>query len=319
MHSYWDDLFALRGFKDAAWLASLLDKPERAAIERDRDEFAHDLSASVVAAMQAHRIDYVPGCADLGDFDATSTSIGLDPVDAGDVLPRAALERTFERYWDFFDKRRDGTQKWDAFTPYEFRNVSAMVRLGAGQDPKWRDRANDATQWLLQYRRPPGFQHWAEVVASDMRAPRFLGDMPHTWVGTDYVRAMLDMLAYENEADSSLVIGAGVPAAWLEGPGVVVKGLVTRWGKLSYAMRRDARGSVVVDIDAGDLRTPPGGVVVIPPLPAGQAQDATIFGASDAGSTEPNATRVVLKLPMGAAARTRVTWQPHAERIHRPR
>src|SRR5207244_4466476 len=67
MHSYWDDFWALRGYKDAAWLAALLGRPERAAIEASRDTFAADLRASVQAAMRAHSIDYVPGCADLGD------------------------------------------------------------------------------------------------------------------------------------------------------------------------------------------------------------------------------------------------------------
>ena len=30
-------------------------------------------------------------------------------------------------------------------------------------------------------------------------APQFLGDLPHTWVGSDFVRSVLDMLAYERE------------------------------------------------------------------------------------------------------------------------
>jgi hypothetical protein len=264
MHSYWDDLFALRGYKDAAWLAALLGRPERAAIEASRDTFAHELNRSVRAAMQAHAIDYVPGCADLGDFDATSTSIALSPVQAGDALPRAALERTFERYWDFFEKRERGESAWDAFTPYEWRNVGAMVRLGAGRDSTWRARANEALRWLMRWRRPAGFQEWAEVVWRDERAPHFLGDMPHTWVGTDFVRSVLDMLAYKDEADSSVVIGAGVPLAWLAGSGVEVHDLHTRWGALSFSLSGDAQKGTIT-IQGEDFRMPPGGIVVRPP------------------------------------------------------
>jgi hypothetical protein len=263
MHSYWDDLFALRGFKDAAWLAALLGKPERASLERDRDAFAKDLAASITAAMKAKGITYVPGCADLGDFDPTSTSIALNPVDAGEaVVGHAALEATYEKYWDFFSKRKSGAEPWVNYTPYEWRNVGAMVRLG------WRDQAQEALQWFMQYRRPPGFQHWAEVVWHDERAPRFIGDMPHTWCGTDYIRSVLDMLTYEDESDSSLVIGAGVPDKWLEGDGVVVRGLHTRWGTLSYTMRRAATG-VLVDIDGAALRMPPGGIKVVGPATHG--------------------------------------------------
>jgi hypothetical protein len=268
MHSYWDDLFALRGFKDAAWLASLLGKPERAGLERVRDEFARDLAASIAATMKAKNIAYVPGCADLGDFDATSTSIALNPVSAGEaVVPRAALEATYGHYWDFFSKRASGAEPWVNYTPYEWRNVSAMVRLG------WRDRAQEALQWFMRDRRPPGFQHWAEVVWHDERAPRFIGDMPHTWCGTDYVRTVLDMLAYEDETDSSLVIGAGVPAKWLEGDGVVVKGLRTRWGAIDFELKR-AGGQPVAVVGGPSLRVPPGGILVR--LPGGTAEGVRV-------------------------------------------
>ncbi len=258
MHSYWDDLFALRGYKDAAWLAALLGRPERTAIEASRDTFARELRASVEATMKARDIGFMPGCADLGDFDPTSTSIALDPVQADDVVPRPVLEHMYERYWEFFTRRRDGKEAWDAFTPYEWRNVGAMVRLG------WRDRADSATAWLMGFRRPKGFQHWAEVVAHDERAPRFLGDMPHTWVGTDFVRSQLDRLAYEDESDSSLVIGAGVPEAWLADSGVVVKGLRTRWGPIAFTMRGKG-GAGAVALEGPGFRMPPGGIVVRPP------------------------------------------------------
>src|SRR5439155_1806171 len=70
MHSYWDDLFALRGFKDAAYLAGVLGREsDRRRWRSVRDEFQRDLVASIGAAMARHHIDYIPGCADLGDFD----------------------------------------------------------------------------------------------------------------------------------------------------------------------------------------------------------------------------------------------------------
>ena len=296
MHSYWDDLFALRAYKDAAWLAAMLGMPERAAIERDRDAFARDLRASIAAAMKSKGIDYVPGCADLGDFDATSTSIAFDPVQAGDVVPHEALVRTYEKYWDFFRRRRDGAEAWDAFTPYEWRNVGAMVHLG------WRDRADSVSSWLMGFRRPPAFQHWAEVVWHDERAPHFIGDMPHTWVGTDFVRSQLDRLAYEDESDSSLVIGAGIPERWLADSGVVVRNLHTRWGTLSYTMRKEAPGSITCSVEAGDLRVPPGGIVVRPPLGTVSFDEPTVNGrpGPERPSYQPKsvALRVQSRLPV---------------------
>ncbi len=142
-----------------------------------------------------------------------------------------------------------------------------MVRLGS------RDRAQLTLQWFMQYRRPPGFQHWAEVVWRDERAPHFIGDMPHTWVGTDYVRAVLDMLAYENEADSSLVVGAGVPAKWLEGSGVLVKGLRTRWGPIDFSLTRTGSETTAL-LSGPSFRMPRGGILL--DLPGGPPEGSRV-------------------------------------------
>ena len=61
--------------------------------------------------------------------------------------------------------------------------------------------------------------------------------MPHGWVASDYVRAVLDLFAYERETDNALVVAGGVPASWLRGTGIEVKELRTQHGPLSYSMR----------------------------------------------------------------------------------
>ncbi len=155
--------------------------------------------------------------------------------------------------------RRDGTKPWDAYTPYELRSVGTMVRLGQ------RDRAHQLLDWFFTHQRPAGWYQWAEVVWQDPTTPKFIGDMPHTWVGTDYVRSVLDMFAYERESDSSLVLGAGVLESWVaERPGVTVRKLSTHYGPVSYTMRREP-GSARVSIQTG-TRIPPGGIVVHSPF-----------------------------------------------------
>ena len=300
MHSYWDGLFALRGYKDAAWLAGELGMPGRSRIEASRDTFERDLVASYRATMRDKGIDWLAGCADLGDFDATSTSIALDPVGAEDVLPDSALRRTFERYWEFFERRRLGKEKWEAFTPYEWRNVGAFVRLG------WRDRALSSLDWFMGFRRPRGFEHWAEVCWKDERRASFIGDMPHTWVGTDYARTVLNLFAYEHERDSSLVLAAGVPPEWLADSGVVVRGLRTRWGPLAYTLRREPAGRgrerVTLRLEKTGLRVPPGGVQVpLPPLPAGWSARPSSTVCAEPVTLAPTVT--VRALP------AEVTWE----------
>jgi len=109
-------------------------------------------------------------------------------------------------------------------------------------------------------RRPAAWNQWAEVVGRDTK-PRFVGDMPHGWVASDFIRATLDLFAYEREADGALVLGGGIPEEWLDGQGVTVKELRTPYGPLSYSLKReDAR--VVLQV-AGGLRVPPGGLVFV--------------------------------------------------------
>ena len=255
MHSYWDQLFALAGYKDAAFIAEALGETAEAARLRTlRDAFATDLAASYRLAMTKEGIDYLPGSVELGDFDPTSVSVALDPVGAGDVLPPGALEQTYARYWSFFETRRD-SDTWTDYTPYEWRNVSALVRLGE------RDRALEAARWFLGDRRPLAWNAFAEVVGREARTPRFVGDLPHTWVGSDFVRAALDLFAYEDGA--RIVVGAGLDPAWLAVP-VGVAGLRTTAGTLSFLETRSAQ-ALTVDL-SGDLRVPSDGLLVVSPL-----------------------------------------------------
>ncbi len=253
MHSYWDDFWALTGYKDAVEIAQVLGKPDAAArLAQSRDAFRGDLLASIAIAVKTHAIDFIPGCAELGDFDATSTTIALTPAGEQQGLPQGLLLNTFERYWQNFSTRiADNT--WVDYTPYEWRTVGSFVRLG------WRDRALQAIDFFFRTgARPAGWNQWAEVVGREPRQIRFIGDMPHGWVASDFIRSALDLFAYEREVDHSLVLGGGVPAAWLEGEGIAVGGLGTRYGRLDYTLRQNAE-KLVLHLGAG--ASPPGGFV----------------------------------------------------------
>ncbi|MBB3343974.1 hypothetical protein FHW73_001847 [Luteimonas sp. RC10] len=260
MHSYWDNFWALRGYKDAVEIAQALGKTEDVArMTAARDEFRADLDASLRAAARLHGIDYLPGAAELGDFDPTSTTIALAPGGEQGRLPEDLLVNTFERYWTLFADRRDGRKPWKDYTPYEWRNVAAFVRLG------WRERANEVREWFFGHRAPLAWNQWGEVVTPTPRTPFFLGDLPHAWVGSDFVRSALDMFAYVREVDDSIVLAAGVPADWFDGIGVRLHGMRTPQGKLGYRLRRE-NDVLALDVDA-DAGLPPGGLVLQWPYP----------------------------------------------------
>jgi len=281
MHSYWDDFFVLKGLKDAVEIAGVLGHSEEAKrFAAIRDEFRGDLYASLERARAMHKIDYIPGSVELGDFDATSTTTAVAPGGELEHLPRAALDRTFEKYYQDFVRRRDGTLDWEGYTPYEWRVAGTFIRLGQAR------RARELVDFFFGDARPAGWNQWAEVVFRDPKTPRFIGDMPHTWVGSDFIRSMLDMFAWEREADESLVLGAGIPLEWVRSPGGVrVAGVRTIYGPLSYSMRAQG-GAVAIRIEEG-LDIPPGGIVVVSPIDGKEVTVRKLPAEIPLGSSPP--------------------------------
>ena len=250
VHSYWDDFFALRGLKDAADLAQAMGKTEQAAQwARIRDEFRTDLLASIRRTIALHKIDYLPASVEKGDFDPTSTSIGIAPGSELADLPQAELRRTFERYYQESIARRDGKREWDAYTPYELRTLRTFIRLG------WRDRAHELLDFFMNDRRPEAWNHWAEVVWREPLIPKFVGDMPHTWVGSEFIHSFLDLFAYARDSDQSLVLGAGLLPSWND---VTVRGLRTEYGLLDFSVSPEGKG---VRYRISGPSVPPGGIV----------------------------------------------------------
>jgi len=257
-YSYWDDFWGLLGYRDAAFIADTLgDTAAAARIRAAETEFRADIMASIEATARVHGIEWIAGAADRGDFDATSTTIALSPAGLIDDLPRDLLKGTFDKWWENFTARQENRQAWKDYTPYELRNVGALVRLGRRED------ALRALDFYFADMRPRAWNGWAEVVGRDEREPRFIGDMPHAWISSDYIRSALDLLAFERERDHALVLAAGVPTAWLASEeGVGVSNLRTAYGLLTYRFGRTNRGFLLT-LNVGS--EPPGGFVIVWP------------------------------------------------------
>lgn len=261
MHSYWDDFFILRGLKDATEIAEILGETAFAReFAAERDDFVKDLYASMHAAIRNTGIDFIPGCVELGDFDATSTTVGLSPANELGRIPEPELHRTFEKYYERFVQRRDGKVDWLDYTPYENRVIGSFVLLGQ------RERAHETLDWFMAQRRPAAWNHWAEVVFRDERLPRTIGDMPHTWCGSDFIRSVRMFFVYEREQDAALVLGAGLSDAWVLDPaGIDVSHMPTYYGPVDYTVRSHDDGREVVVTIGGDLHVPAGGVILKSP------------------------------------------------------
>ena len=273
VHSYWDAFWALQGYQDAAEMAGVLGEDDDARrIAASADDLAAALKASIETTVADRSIAYVPGSVEWADFDPTATSIAVGLLDCIDVLPRAALEHTFDQYLAGFRGRRDGSVDWNNYSAYEVRIIGALVGLDR------RDDAAELAEFLLADRRPRVWNQWPEISWRNPRSPGHLGDVPHTWIGAEYVLAFRSLFAYERRADRSLVVAAGIPAAWLDnGARVGVQRLPTYYGALDFEMQRGESGAITVSL-AGDLNIPDGGIVLRPPL-AGPLTAASVNGA----------------------------------------
>jgi hypothetical protein len=261
VHAYWDDFWALRGLKDAATMANVLaDRQQHARLAALRDAFRETLFASIMATMTERGVYYIPASVELADIDPSATANAIALLDEAQALPAAAMQRTFDEYLANFRKRHSGEVSWTNYSPYEIRIIGALVRFGR------RDDAVELARFFMGDRRPLAWNQWPEIAWRDPRSPAHIGDMPHTWIAAEFALAFRSMLAFERETEDALIVGAGIPAEWLERDGGVRAAALPTWyGTLGVVM---ARAGDAIDVDialTGNVRMPAGGIVVRPP------------------------------------------------------
>jgi hypothetical protein len=220
---------------------------EAEALAGLRDDLAECLYASIERVIERRRLAYIPASVEWADLDPAATAMAVALTDAGRRLPAAALARTFDTYMARLRERTRDPDDGGNYTAYEIRILGALVRLGR------RDDALAVLDFFLADRRPLAWNQWPEISWRDPRSPGHLGDVPHSWIGAEYALAVLSMFGYEDVELAALVLGAGLPDAWLERGGVRVQGLRTRWGIVDYAIERADSDALHVTL-TGDLR-----------------------------------------------------------------
>ena len=245
----------MRALADAADAALVLgDATAAARIAALRDAMRADLHASIALAMAQHGIDFVPGSAELARLRSDLDRDRARPLRRGvAAAARGARAHLRALLAGVRGAARAARIAPDAYTPYEIRNAVALLRLG------WKERALALLAWLIGDQRPPAWRQWPEVSTRDPRAPRFLGDLPHGWVASSFVRALRRLVAYERDDDGALVVAAGIPEAWVrEAPGVRVRGLPTHFGVLDLELARRGRRAACARASAAAAGRPAG-------------------------------------------------------------
>ncbi|MGH8612905.1 MAG: discoidin domain-containing protein, partial [Gammaproteobacteria bacterium] len=251
----------LRGLRDAAAMAEIVgDEQQALRLAALRDAFGATLRASIAATLAERDIAYIPGSVELADFDPTATANAVALIEELPAWFESAIGHTFDRYVSGFRERFIENNNWTNYSPYEIRTVAALVRLDRRQE------AHEVLKFFLADRRPPPWNQWAEIAWRDPQSPAHIGDMPHTWIGAEYILALRTLFAFEREATQSLVLAAGICDEWLADDfEIVVKDLPTYDGRLCYTLRRDHTDALHFSL-SGDLAVPPGKIIVKPPL-----------------------------------------------------
>ena len=236
-YSYWDDYFALSAWRNCAFLADEIgDETVAAHAGAKGREFAANLARSIRMTAEKMKTGLIPGSADRDDIDPTATSIAFEPCRVEDALPPELVGATYDRA---AARVRDisSPRFVSNYSPYDLRNLNAFVALGR------RDDAFRLLSVMLACRRPPGWRGWAEVVWADMRAPEYIGDMPHTWIGAEFACAIRLMLLREN--GPTLELFRAVPDGWWAGEGIALNDLPTAFGLANLRARREKRRTTV--------------------------------------------------------------------------
>jgi hypothetical protein len=256
VHSYWDDFWALRGLRDAVDLAHEIEDVDAAGRWGDvATRLALALFGSIERTRALHKLEFIPGSVEWADFDPTATAIAIALLDVAEGLDPKAVEQTFDRYLFDWRRRQSGALEWTKYSPYEIRIIGALVRLGR------REAALELLRFFLSDRRPPAWNQWPEIAWRDRRAPAHVGDLPHTWVGAEYVLALRSLFAYERLNDRTLVVAAGLAAEWTRGTGVDVQRMPTLYGALTFSARAVDAHTLRCDVGPGvaakiELRPP---------------------------------------------------------------
>jgi hypothetical protein len=229
-YSYWDNFFALSAFRNCEYLATEIGDVDIAAGARAKgQELRANLARSIRMTTEELGTGLIHGSADREDVDPTSTSIAFEPCRVEDILPAEFIPATYNLFSTQINLF--GSPDFEgSYSPYVIRNLNAFVSLGRFED------AFRLLSLALAGRRPCGWRQWAEVVWGAPRAPDYIGDMPHTWIGAEFATAIRRMLLREN--GRTLELFRAVPDAWWEGEGIVLHELPTAFGTANLKARR---------------------------------------------------------------------------------
>jgi hypothetical protein len=239
-HHFWDDLWAVTGYREAAFAARELgNTPDQVDFEARADDLQATLLYSISLVQARTGVSFVPnGPEDVATSAmARGTTPALWPVRSlqGSHV-QDLLSTSFRAYFQTWLEPQNGGYRHVEGTlwPYGGLGIAhAMLRLGWLQ-PTWQ-----VLDWTLGHQTLPGTYAWGEGINATSGGLE-LGDMPHSWAAAELISLLRDLVIAED--DGWLQVNPGLPDSWLEpGKHVVLRDAPTEYGPVSVSLIRAAQ------------------------------------------------------------------------------
>jgi hypothetical protein len=299
-HHYWDDLWAIAGYREAAFAAAEIGMARDAADFGARVVDLQSTLLSSVALVQAQAaIAFMPN----GPEDVQSSAMARGTMPA--LWPVRALQggiatdlltRSFHAYYQTWLAPQGGGYRHVEGTlwPYGGLGIAhAMLRLGMLPE-LWQ-----VLEWTMQHQTIPGTYAWGEGINATNGGLE-LGDMPHSWAAAELISLLRDMVV--SEQDGVIQVNGGTPDSWLDaGQHVTLTNAPSEYGPLNVSSVRGALSAAAggaPDLSVQlDGNPPRGWLVRVPGTPSQVAIDGAPLGSVSASviPVPPGAHRLVVR------------------------
>ncbi len=249
-HSYWDDFWAVCAFENGIFLAREIGMwDDYRWLYEEKVELEKNLVKSVETTMKCKNIEYIPGSADLGDFDPNATAIVFFPANCYKLLKKKWLKDTFDKFYKEI-VHRESENIYFSRSVYELR--TAFPYMFFGDTEKMWHIINMNLKDLM----PEEWREWCETILRNKRDRDYIGDMPHSWAGAIYVNLIRNIFVYEE--DGYINLFTGIPDEWVKNKEKFgIYNARTWYGDVSCFVEYNKLGGIEVNI-AGFAKPPKG-------------------------------------------------------------
>ena len=263
-HHYWDDLWAIAGYREAAFAASETGQTADAIdFEARADDLQRSMLQSVSMVQARTGASFVPNGPEdvLSSAMARGTTPALWPIRSlrGELESFKLLSGSFRAYYQAWITPQSGgySHYLGTLWPYGGLGIAhAALRLGM-LESTWQ-----VLDWTMGHQTLPGTYAWGEAI-NPQTGGLELGDMPHSWAAAELISLLRDLVIAEQ--DGVLLVNSGTPDSWLDpGKHIALKNAPTEYGPVNVILSRapSTPGGSLLDLTVQLDGTPPDGWLV---------------------------------------------------------